>query len=57
VLRTTSTSQPALVVRPSTGELLFTFATNDQRDAVFASLVADVESSRRQRDAAARPVL
>ena len=48
VIRTTSTSEPALVVRPSTGELLFTFATDAERDSVFASLVADVAASRSQ---------
>jgi hypothetical protein len=40
-LRTMSTSEPALVVRPSTGELLFLFSTDAQRDAVHEALVAD----------------
>ena len=41
VLRTLSSSDPALVVRLSTGELLFLFATEEQRDAVYAALIAD----------------
>ena len=42
VLRTLSTSEPALVVRPSTGQLLFLFATDEERDAVYAALIEDV---------------
>jgi hypothetical protein len=42
VLRTISTSEPALVVRLSTGELLFLFATDEERDAVYVALIADV---------------
>ncbi len=44
-LRTLSTSEPALVVRPATGELTFSFASVAERDAVYAALVADVEAS------------
>ena len=53
VLRTLSTTEPALVVRPSTGELLFLFATDAQRDAVYEALVADAARARDQRTAAA----
>ena len=53
VLRTLSTTEPALVVRPSTGELLFLFATDAARDAVYEALVADAARARDQRTAAA----
>ncbi len=42
VVRTISTSEPALIVRPSTGELLFLFATDEERDAVHTALIEDV---------------
>ena len=45
VLRTLSTSEPALVVRPPSGELTFTFASDAERDSVYAALVADVVMS------------
>lgn len=49
VLRTLSKSEPALVVRLSTGELLFLFATEEERDAVYAALIADVVRPAEQR--------
>ena len=42
-LRSLKGSQPALVVRPSTGELTISFADADERDAVVCALVADAE--------------
>jgi hypothetical protein len=49
VLRTLSSSEPALVVRLSTGELLFLYATEEERDAVYAALIADVARPTEQR--------
>jgi hypothetical protein len=43
-LRGLSSSVPALVVRPSTGELTFSFASGSDRDAAFAALLADAEN-------------
>ena len=42
-LRSLNMSQPALVVRPSTGELTISFTATDERDAAVAALVADAE--------------
>lgn len=41
VLSRLRASQPALVVRPSSGDLVVTFRSFDDRDAAFAALVAD----------------
>lgn len=41
VLSRLNDSEPALVVRPSTGDLIITFGSFDDRDAAFAALVAD----------------
>jgi len=38
-------SEPALLLRPATGELTISFTSRDDRDAVFAALAADVEHS------------
>ena len=46
VINTMSTSDPALIVRPPTGELTFVFANDDERDSVYAALLADVAASR-----------
>ncbi len=46
VLRTLSTSEPALVVRPPSGELTFSFASDAERDSVYAAL--SMTSSCRQ---------
>lgn len=43
-LRGLRDSEPVLVVRPSTGELTISFASADDRDAAYASLVAEVRS-------------
>ena len=42
-LRSLKASQPALIVRPSTGELTISFANAADRDAAVAALVADAE--------------
>ena len=44
-LRSLNASQPALIVRPSTGELTISFADAEDRDAAVAALVADAEGS------------
>ena len=44
-LRTLSNLEPALVVRPPTGELTFSFASDAERDSVYAALVEDVVTS------------
>jgi len=44
-LRSLNAAQPALVVRPSTGELTISFAHTADRDAAVAALVADAEGS------------
>jgi len=41
-LRTLRNSQPALIVRPAMGDMALTFKATDQRDAVYAALMADV---------------
>lgn len=43
-LRTLSSAEPALILRPATGELTVSFATPDDRDAALGALVADVRS-------------
>jgi hypothetical protein len=44
-LRGLGESVPALVVRPATGELTFSFASASDRDAAYAALLADLQSS------------
>ncbi len=46
-LRRLLDSEPALVVRPATGELTISFASPDDRDAAFAALAADVHGDWR----------
>ncbi len=46
-LRTLFDSEPALVLRPSSGDLTITFASTDDRDAAFAALLADLRTSAR----------
>jgi len=46
-LRTLFVSEPALVLRPSTGDLTITFAAAADRDAAFAALLADLRTSAR----------
>ena len=45
VLRSLNSSLPALIVRPSTGELTICFARTEDRDAAVSALVADAEGS------------
>lgn len=45
-LRRLFSSEPALILRPATGEVTISFASPDDRDAAFAALVADVMSPR-----------